>query len=379
MTAEKVVELVAYFGTQFVLHLLVFFLIWKILKYCRRRFIDTKRWSMQKLFWGATNLICFWFGLGAFLNVILFIPKTINKVLVHSVKHIEPIEFIADVKDANLIYEKGCEFLFGLSDSKKDFDKARKYFELSAEKGFGKAFFMLGFLYKSGLGVDIDIKKAVGYLQVAVEKYDYKEASTLLGKMYLKGDKVAQDVKKGLHYLNLAASKGCCSSAFFLGEVYEKDTYANMDLEKAKEYFKIAAKENINAISRLGLILLEEKKFAEAKEKLEFAAKSNDNDALAGLGEIYVYGLGVEKDYSKGFEYFELAAEGGSIRATTNLGILYIIGLGCEKDFPKGKDYLDGISPFSKTAKELVEILENSNNIDITIEIFKNSLIKAYA
>ena len=379
MTAEKVVELVVYFGIQFVLQLGIFLLFWEIFRYSRKRFTSIKKWSINKFFWGTTKFLFFLLGLVAFLSVLLFVSRTFDQALIHRTKQLDSIEFIADIKDAKLICAKGCEFLFGLNNNKKDLDKARKCFELSAEKGFGKSFLMLAFLYKLGLGVDIDMKRSIEYLQIAAEKYDEKEAFTTLGAMYIEGDKVVLDVQKGLHYLDLAVSKGCYKSAYFLGQFYETGSHANVDFEKAKEYFKIASKENINAISRLGLIALEEKKFAEAKEKLEFAAKSNDNDALSGLGEIYVYGLGVEKNYKKGFEYFDLAAEGGSIRAKMSLGVLYITGIGCEKNFLKGKDYLDSIAPFNETAKELVEALENSNSIDNAIEALKISLIKVYS
>jgi len=53
---------------------------------------------------------------------------------------------------------------------KKDYAKAKSYFEASAKSGHNWAMFNLGITYEYGYGVEVDHAEAVGWFQKAQEK-----------------------------------------------------------------------------------------------------------------------------------------------------------------------------------------------------------------
>ncbi len=55
-------------------------------------------------------------------------------------------------------------------------------------------------------------------------------------------------------------------------------------------------------------------------------SKHLDPSAQFNLGEMYEYGLGVQKDDVKAFEWYSKAAAQGYAPAQNNLGIMYEYG-----------------------------------------------------
>jgi uncharacterized protein len=60
----------------------------------------------------------------------------------------------------------GYEFLYG---EPADFDAARNWFELAADKGSGGALLGLAYIYDAGNGVPADAQKAIGYYSAAID------------------------------------------------------------------------------------------------------------------------------------------------------------------------------------------------------------------
>lgn len=52
-----------------------------------------------------------------------------------------------------------------------------------------------------------------------------------------------------------------------------------------------------------------------ARNLLELSAQSNSPSALASLGDVYLFGLGVEKDYVKAYKLLDRAAKLGNAHA----------------------------------------------------------------
>ena len=58
-------------------------------------------------------------------------------------------------------------------------------------------------------------------------------------------------------------------------------------------------------------------------------------DARLVCGEMYCFGLGVEKDIHLVFVYHEKAAQQGQMVSQRNMGINYYDGLGCEQSYKR--------------------------------------------
>lgn len=93
-----------------------------------------------------------------------------------------------------------------------------------------------------------------------------------LGQRYFEGIGVEQNVQKAREYFEIAAERGSNGSNYFLGKIYYNGMGVQTNHVKAKEYFEKSAAEK-NAFSEYY------------------------------LGKIYFWGDGVEKNYNKANEY----------------------------------------------------------------------------
>jgi len=70
----------------------------------------------------------------------------------------------------------------------------------------------------------------------------------------------------------------------------------------------------------------------QAAEMLRPAAEGGDGEAAMFLGNMYLYGRGVEPDSSQARRWLELAAQQGRADALYNLGAIYDKGIGVQRD-----------------------------------------------
>ena len=70
-----------------------------------------------------------------------------------------PDNSIKDLKEKGLYYFKA-----------KEYAEAAKYFKIAAENGDAEALYVLGFLYKNGVGLGQNYKEAVKYYQLIKNK-----------------------------------------------------------------------------------------------------------------------------------------------------------------------------------------------------------------
>ncbi len=77
-----------------------------------------------------------------------------------------------------------------------------------------------------------------------------------------------------------------------------------------------------------------------ARKWLEVAAREGRIDALYNLGAIYDKGLGVPRDVKQAIKWFILAADQRDPQAQVNLAILYFKGDGVDKDVRSAEEWL---------------------------------------
>lgn len=115
--------------------------------------------------------------------------------------------------------------------------------------------------------------------------------------------------------------------------------------------------------------------------KLEERAVIGDTIAQFDVGQMYQYGIGVEKDAKQAVKFYELAASQGSLPAEYNLGIIYLLGDGVNQDLNlalkwlqdaafKGNDYAQYV---------LAHIYENGYKDTEGKEIIKTDKDKSLA
>jgi TPR repeat protein len=77
-----------------------------------------------------------------------------------------------------------------------------------------------------------------------------------------------------------------------------------------------------------------------ARRYLETASREGRVDALYNLGAMYDKGIGGQRDVRQALHFFSLAADQRDSQAQLNLALIYINGNGVERDVPRGKEWL---------------------------------------
>ncbi|MBA3604269.1 MAG: sel1 repeat family protein [Parachlamydiaceae bacterium] len=125
------------------------------------------------------------------------------------------------------------------SDEVKDYKKACDYYKKAADQGYAEAQCDLGFHYKYGDGVDIDLSIAIHYYQLAAEQNDCR-ALCNLAVCYEEGAGVTQSSKEAFKYFKKAADLGFARGQFRVARCYSLGLGVKESFEKAIEYFELA-------------------------------------------------------------------------------------------------------------------------------------------
>ena len=238
---------------------------------------------------------------------------------------------------------------------------AAECFRFAAEHGHNLAGIELGWMYYMGTGVKKDDRKAVQYLNPAVELdklpeaafhlaeiygdkksqvfdadkafQNYRiaaragntEAQYRIGNMLLNGIGTAKEPKAALDYLQSVAQRGHSGAAFLCGEIERKAGHP----EKSLAFYRQAADAGhiggIRVFSDMALngkgMKADPQLAIRYLEKLKEKADKNDLELLASLFES---GIGpVKPDLEKAIRYYTLASRKGSTRSFTRLALIY--------------------------------------------------------
>ena len=134
------------------------------------------------------------------------------------------------------LYDRGKELI-----EQKEYQKARKAFELAAKAGNLDALTALGVMHIGGIGVEQNNEVGYDYIKKAADKSDPKAQYTL-GALYYLGAGVEKDYQKAFKWLNLASEQNYIDAKYNLGVMYEFGEGVNQSYEKAYEYYLFAAR-----------------------------------------------------------------------------------------------------------------------------------------
>jgi hypothetical protein len=210
---------------------------------------------------------------------------------------------LAKAESADGLYRLG-EYYESGNGVFQDYNKARKAYSASANRGKLNALIKLGIYYQYGRGVEKDYKKAIAYFEKAEEKgtEQFKlKVALLLAELYADiADK--EDSSDSVFYWKLrAAELFHIESQMYVADAYFGGNGVEQNYEKAIEWYKKAA-------------------------------KNTNLTAMTKLGYIYTNGLGVDIDYDQAAHWYTESAERGDSEAAWNLGNLYLGGYGVPRD-----------------------------------------------
>lgn len=178
----------------------------------------------------------------------------------------------------------------------KDYAKAWAILKPLAERGETEAQRKLAVMYRHGLGVKANDKKAIFWYRRAAEG-GHQRAQNSLGVMYRFGMGVNKDINEAVYWLTKAARGGYAKAQENLGLLY---------VERGQD----GTPDYKSAVIWLGM-----------------AAVQGQSRSQAALGMLYLAGKGVAKDNLKGMEYIRQAAMNGHKKAQLAMVRAYEQGL----------------------------------------------------
>ena len=236
-----------------------------------------------------------------------------------------------------------------------DAKNAAKWFRFAARSGSYRAAGKLGYDYWKGeSGFEVDLEKAVYWLQIATWLYFFhvsswgneyenylKEAEECLEQQDGDRDLIAELLMLEDEDVFVAGCKGDPESQYEIGcWMYDGDQGFSKDVCAAMAWWYRAAMQGyVKAQLRIADMLYKgcddvEKDEEEAFKWYSKAAEQNDPAAQNKLGFFYLNGRGgVEKDYSEAFRYFKMSAENGDAIGQRELGNAFGLGRGVEKNY----------------------------------------------
>ena len=202
-------------------------------------------------------------------------------------------------------YTLAMHYFFGTG-TKEDKGKATRLFEEAANQGSASAMSFLGLCYSAGEGVAQDQRKAVYWLEKAVDTGESiaPAAKRVLGLAYLNGDGTVKNTSKAETLLNEAADAGDfdalknCALNYRNGENFSlnlnrSDMYIDMMIEQndpLSQFMAAICHASCAASAMEGKITLSESKIQhewdKAEEHMEAATRSIDPAAASKAKEM---------------------------------------------------------------------------------------------
>jgi TPR repeat protein len=153
------------------------------------------------------------------------------------------------------MFELGEKYYF----DDKNYIEAAKWYRKSAEQGYAKAQYELGYMYYDGEGIEKDYSEALKWIRKSADQGN-SDAQNALGDMHYLGDGVTENFSEAVKWYRKGAEQGNKYAQYNLGQMYEYGYGITQDYGKAIEWFQKAAKQG----------------HEKAKDKLEYLLESGE-------------------------------------------------------------------------------------------------------
>ncbi|MBQ8098978.1 MAG: sel1 repeat family protein [Bacteroidaceae bacterium] len=170
----------------------------------------------------------------------------------------------AEKGDVEEQFKLGSLYDFGDGGLSRDSEKAKYWYQKSAEQGYAKAQNSLGLFYELGKGLMKDYEKAIYWYQKSAEQ-GYAIGQYNLGRLYEKGHGIDQDYEKAVYwYQKSVANNG--GGYYRLGYCYENGLGVSQDYKKAYDYYHKGAEKG-DDLSKYGLFICYHNGYAVKKDE----------------------------------------------------------------------------------------------------------------
>jgi len=188
-----------------------------------------------------------------------------------------------------------------------DYQREAVSYKKSCDSGSIRECYLLGTLYKEGLGVKKNYTKATNLYKKAANlfKKACDEGDSLrcnnLGDLYKKGLGVEQSYTKATFFYKKACDGNAPIGCYNLGHLYLKEVF-------------------------IGLMYIEKKNYTKAANLFKEACNGGCMLGCVHLGNLYDKGLGVEQDWLKAVKLYEKACNNGCGAGCNELGVMFYEG-----------------------------------------------------
>mmetsp|Transcript_74896 Transcript_74896/g.118397 ORF Transcript_74896/g.118397 Transcript_74896/m.118397 type:complete len:651 (-) Transcript_74896:107-2059(-) len=255
--------------------------------------------------------------------------------------------------------------IYGYRDFRSDKQQGHRLLQQAADGGSFLATIATAYRHSVGVGVLANREEGVawyekaailsiasleGELNRSVEQTYPNEIDHLTMLTHL-DERVVFDPE----YTEHMGKVGDVASLVYIGQLYHKGDHGiPRDRKKAFEIFlKASRMGDGQGHACVGMMLLQDGKYADALKYLRRAAKLNDASGWAGLAYAYLYGAGVPQNDKLAAKCMWKAAKKGHLDAIYNLGVLALQGRGMDQSMRAGVKLLLTAAEFSHTKAQL--------------------------
>jgi uncharacterized protein len=206
--------------------------------------------------------------------------------------------------------------------------------ELSqAQGGNVAAELRTGEWYNSGVSGRVDSEQAAAWFKRAADRGS-PDASALLGSLYLYGHGMEVDQARAYLLIQSSVDRGSFKGRTFLAQMYMHGWYVQKNDLKAHELLMSVGDKDPLALTLLGVMAMDgpNKHPEDAMSLFNKASQQGESGAMLSLGEMYLFGSGVNQDFEQAAAWFKRAWRMDNRAAEFRLGQMYAKGAGVPKN-----------------------------------------------
>ncbi len=181
--------------------------------------------------------------------------------------------------------------------------------------------------FNSGVSGRVDSQQAAVWFKQAAD-HGSADGAALLGSLYLYGHGMEVDQAKAYKLIQSAADRGSLKARTFLAQMYMHGWLVSKDEAKAHQLLMSVGDKEPFALTLQGVMALEgaEKNPEKALPLFTEAARRGESGAMLSLGEMYLFGAGVNQDFAQAAIWFSRAVRLDNRAAEFRLGQMYAKG-----------------------------------------------------
>lgn len=201
------------------------------------------------------------------------------------------IEYSLDTENPVALFATGLAFYEDSNYHTESFDSAISFITMSADLGFGPAQIKLANILRYEFGGDKDVADAFQLLKKAASK-GMVEAQLELAQMILETSNEECDVEEAVKWVNLSAKGGCSEAMLVLAEMHEAGLTEGITKDECDDFVRQAAEAGVAAaMTRMGVICIDNGNETEGVDWLLDAADAGDDDAIAIISKNNLWKL----------------------------------------------------------------------------------------